>query len=393
MNIVILLFLLQVLQAITVTKTKTVTHHKTKTITKCSKHTSRVTTKKSTSHSSTKKHKSKHTSKSTTHTTKHSTAKSTVVSSTTSSTTPSTTSSSSPTGVAQQKAGMTCGYNGTVLDVTPDIHICLPQVMCNPETCPPTDGTCVNDVCVYNSGYSGLATYPHAWATYYCTLGSGGCQGVTQMEPVETTAKKIATLFGTSLCSTPKDGCVGISAAPPMMVGNSQNAPIVPWGLGYSEASKVCYNITGPSGYAIVALTDRCGGYCKCGVMPNVAECGPCVSDQGLTPNPPCISNGPQSSAQECDWCAGNSHPHFDLDTDTFDFVCGQVGVQAGSCEFSKVEIVACDLGVKWDGETSLVTSNTFDCKGVSPSLAEPLAGNGLCCIWGAIPINTGGCQ
>ncbi len=200
-------------------------------------------------------------------------------------------------------------------------------------------------------------------------------------------------MFGTSLCSTPKNGCVGIAAAPPMMVGNSQNAPIVPWGLGYAEASNVCYNITGPAGNAIVALTDRCGGYCKCGVMPNVAECGPCVSDNMLTPNPPCISNGPKSNDQQCDWCAGNSHPHFDLDTDTFNFVCGPAGTQAGSCEFSEVDLVPCDLGVAWTGETALVSTNTFDCKGVSPSAAEPLAGNGLCCIWGALPISTRVCQ
>ena len=233
-----------------------------------------------------------------------------------------------------------------ILEITPEIQVCLPPHMCNPETCPPTLGNCVADVCEYKNGYNGLATLPEAWATWYCEISTGGCQGVTSVEPVIKTAEKLAVLFNTTQCSTPKPGCVGIAASSPMLVGNSQEAQLGgrSWGLGLSEASNICYRLVGPGGDAIVALTDRCGGYCTCGsTMPNIGECGPCVSSPLLKPNIPCVSNGPQSQNAQCDWCANNNHAHFDLDLHTFNYVCG-IDSPKGSCKFSKVEIVECCL-------------------------------------------------
>ena len=192
-------------------------------------------------------------------------------------------------------------------------------------------------------------------------LSSGGCNGVTQIENTETTASKLSSIFGLQLCKNVVNGgeCVGIAASSPMLVGNSQMA-ILPdgsylkdWGQGLSEASNICYKIIGPSGTAIVALTDRCGGYCKCGtIQSSFSECGACVNSPLLSPNCPCVGNISTymncAGNQQCDWCASNNHAHFDLDTDTYNVVCGQQGIQDGSCKFKKVEIVECNLGVNW---------------------------------------------
>jgi hypothetical protein len=143
-----------------------------------------------------------------------------------------------------------CGYEGrgTPLHVATGIDVCLPPVVCDPETCPPQLGDCADGGCVFHSGYLGIATFPEAWSTYYCSLSGGGCHGVTQDVYPEVTARQIATSNGLSLCDQAADGgsaaCVGIAAAPPMIVGNSEDAlvpgtqnPVTEWGLGLTEAS------------------------------------------------------------------------------------------------------------------------------------------------------------
>src|SRR5262249_42775727 len=155
------------------------------------------------------------------------------------------------------------------------IDVCLPKVVCTSETCPPSLGKCVAGACVFSAGYQGLRTLPQAWATYYCTLSTGGCHGVTQLEFPEVTAGEIAKSLSLPLCEgseSTKGSCVGIAASSPTVVGNSQVAidpatgkTVSTWGLGLTESSGLCYEITGPGGTALVALTDRCGGYCKCG--------------------------------------------------------------------------------------------------------------------------------
>src|SRR5262249_18757834 len=153
-----------------------------------------------------------------------------------------------------------------------NLDVCLPPEVCSPETCPPALGKCVNGACTFTNGFQGIATLPEAWATHYCALSTGGCSGVTQIDPPETTARTIGMQLGHPLCDTQAtDRCVGIVATPPMLMGNSQEtidpatgSVVNTWGLGLTEASGLCYELTGPGGTAIVAVTDRCGGYCRC---------------------------------------------------------------------------------------------------------------------------------
>jgi hypothetical protein len=260
--------------------------------------------------------------------------------------------------------GGACGYEdaGVSVHVATDVDVCLPPVVCDPETCPPGEGTCVGGKCVFAAGYHGIATQPEAWVTYYCDLTTGGCHGVTQLEFPEVTAQKVATAMGLPVCDAAPAGaasCVGISAAPPMIVGNSQNAvdpatgqPVQPWGLGLTEASGLCYELTGPGGRALVALTDRCGGYCTCNGSAE-QECGACVNASDMKPNCPCVGSAPPlyggccgatcggTVVASCDWCASNNHPHFDLDVATFNRLCGAEATQ-GSCRLSGVGFVHC---------------------------------------------------
>lgn len=66
--------------------------------------------------------------------------------------------------------GAPCGYKqtGQVLIVAPGIKICMPQVVCTSETCPPPLGQCVGGKCAFKGGYKGIETLPEAWATHYC---------------------------------------------------------------------------------------------------------------------------------------------------------------------------------------------------------------------------------
>ena len=279
----------------------------------------------------------------------------------------------SPTGAAPAAltpVGAACGYkeSGTLLHVADNLDVCLPPTSCTSEVCPPPLGTCVEGKCVMKAGYAGIQTLPQAWATYYCQLSTSGCNGVTQVEKVEVTAQKLGKQLGLPLCEGAAAGadCVGIAASSPMVVGNSQVAvdaqtrmPVRPWGLGLSEASNVCYHLKGPGGDAYVALTDRCGGYCKCNGS-SYQECGACVNATDMTPNCPCVGTAPGVAdaccgagpgcgavAPACDWCATNNHPHFDLDQGTFNHLCGEQMV-LGSCQLTLVAPIACPLGVSW---------------------------------------------
>jgi hypothetical protein len=144
-----------------------------------------------------------------------------------------------------------------------------------------------------------------------------------------------------------------------MVVGNSQLAvdqltgkQVVDWGLGLTEASGLCYELTGPAGSVVVALTDRCGGFCSCnGSGPQ--ECGPCVNASDLAVQCPCVGTSPPAWTKccgttcggpvvaTCDWCAANNHPHFDLDVASFNHICGSLSNQ-GSCQISGVRYFHC---------------------------------------------------
>jgi hypothetical protein len=263
--------------------------------------------------------------------------------------------------------GGSCGYMdaGVALHVATGLDVCLPHVACNAETCPPPLADCVNDACVFRAGYSGVATLPEAWVTYYCDLSAGGCRGITQVQYPEVTAQQIATARGLQLCDQATGGtaeCVGISAAPAMIVGNSQEAidsqsgkPVTDWGQGLTEASGLCYELTGPGGTILVAMTDRCGGYCECNGS-GFEECGPCVNATDMQVQCPCVGTAPPAYTAccgatcggtlnpTCDWCASNNHPHFDLDNGSFNRICGSLATQ-GSCQLSGVRFVSCPEG------------------------------------------------
>ena len=273
-------------------------------------------------------------------------------------------------GILPQTSGAACGYKnqGTALHIADNIDLCLPPVVCTAETCPPPLGKCQDGKCVFENGYQGLQTLAEGWATHYCGLAAGGCHGVTQVEFPEVTAQEIATQSGNPVCdgsSSATGKCVGIAASSPMVVGNSQLAVdsatgkfVTPWGLGLTEASGLCYEVAGPGGTALVALTDRCGGYCKCDAQPQFNECGPCVSAPTMEPNCPCVGTVPGLYGQccglgcptldgHCDWCSSNNHPHFDLDDAAFNWVCGSDAAR-GSCKLTSVKPVPCLTPKTW---------------------------------------------
>lgn len=266
--------------------------------------------------------------------------------------------------------GGACGYMdaGTVLHVGASIELCMPKTACNAETCPPDLADCVNDECVYKAGYRGVSTLAESWVTYYCQLSSGGCRGVTQLEYPEVTAQQIASARGIPLCDQTDGGseeCMGIAASSAMVVGNSQEAidsqsgkQVVDWGQGLTEASGLCYELTGAGGTVLVALTDRCGGYCQCNGSA-FQECGPCVNATDMVVNCPCVGTAPPAYTSccgatcggtvnpQCDWCASNSHPHFDLDIGTFNRICASQAV-LGSCQLTSVRFVPCLTPSGW---------------------------------------------
>jgi hypothetical protein len=238
----------------------------------------------------------------------------------------------------------------------------------------------------------------------------GGCHGVTQIDFPEVTAQAIATGMGQKLCDvTASDGCIGIMASSPMMVGNSQEAVdpatqmmVHAWGLGLTEASGLCYRITGPGGAAVVALTDRCGGYCKCNGS-GFQECGPCVNAPSMVPNCPCVGTAPSLYTQccglgcgttqaDCDWCASNNHPHFDLDDGTFNWVCGPKAAN-GSCQLSAVQYVPCLAPKAWPpGGGGTCGASSFQCNGTPAAHQDLVPGTSCCCNYDQCPQGNGSC-
>lgn len=295
--------------------------------------------------------------------------------------------------------------------INANITVYIPWQYCLPENCPSTLGQCnyTSNTCEFFAPYNGIATYPKAYVTNYCTLEPNGCLGVTYINPPYTTASYIAGNWSLPICQdmgSPQT-CVGIFASPSTMNGNAQTAlyvnngtPVTNWGLGLVEASGVCYELTGPYGdKVIIGQTDRCGGYCTCDDQPVQAECGPCVNSPNLTPNCPCVGSVeplyddccglPLYSCPtlnvECDWCASQSHPHFDLDIATFNYVCGADAIR-GSCEMTNVVPFNCYEPLPWPPSGSLTCGeNAYNCAGGgNDPVHQPNIPNctGCCCNW-----------
>ena len=275
-------------------------------------------------------------------------------------------------GAAIPGEGDPCGWRdqGKVHYVTEDIQLCLPRVICNLETCQEDLGRCeplgTEGECVYHDGYDGLRTLPEAWATWYCELtDAGGCQGTLEVATLDF-REAVKAQLGIPYCyEDSATTCLGITAFSPLLGGNSRlaqdasGAPLQEWGLGLTPASGICYEIEGINGKrAIVAVTDRCAGYCDCG--DGMEECGNCMlagaQDPGdVSPSCPCVGDIPAMGADgsncagqmTCDWCMTNSHPHFDLDSHTFNVICGNEAA-AGSCLMKSVKMVKCMEPTTW---------------------------------------------
>ena len=276
-----------------------------------------------------------------------------------------------------------------------------------PNSSEPTNG------CTWPPGYQPFKVHPHAMFTNYCDLESGGCAGALG-DPMNFTLKiRNHSLHGLNP-EQPPNGPItantrfGATANPPLMIGNS--------GLGFSfltgkavtdqyqgatGLSGICYDVLGPYGNrAIIMAVDRCGGYCRMGCTTpddintqfdiNPPECGICVATTGLpgpAPAQPCVgvdvsnsvnyrncsgllkygcqdySLNPQTPVANkayasCDWCAAQNHPHFDVDTLTFNVLCGVSGflnstdgqVGDGSCEALRITPFRCTQpGEFWD--------------------------------------------
>jgi hypothetical protein len=306
-----------------------------------------------------------------------------------------------------------CGYKNTgrVLTVAKNIELCMPQTVCTTETCPPGLGDCKAGTCVFKAGYKGVETLPEAWATHYCDLSQGGCHGVTQIAFPEVNAAAIAKGLGLPICSAASSAtkCVGIAASSPMVVGNSQEARdpttgklVSLWGLGYVEASGLCYELHGPGGVVVAALTDRCGGYCSCKGS-GFQECGPCVNATDMAPNCACVGvvpglysqccgRGCPTTKADCDWCASNNHPHFDLDTVAFNRLCGAQAIN-GSCRINKVSFFRCLApSPSWPPGGGGCKQGSFYCTAPTPNQVQ-VPGTTCCCNWNLKPQADGSCK
>jgi hypothetical protein len=264
----------------------------------------------------------------------------------------------------------------------------------------------VGDVCVFKNGYQGIQTYPKAIATHYCTLGSNDpaldCDGFPQGMRAYPSAVLIGSNLGLPVCDawggavnpvlTSGQTCVGTAAVPVRMMGNTAGVNpaskrVFKYGQGLTEASGMCYKVTGPSGNsAVIKANNYCAGKGTCSAMSATSSAGtysaPCPSvldstcpacsrdyTNGTTnlcvvkvgsgvctpsnptfrPGCPCVGNTAlypdypsrkcQGLVPQCDWCASSNHPHFDLDNAAFNWVCNGL---AGVCELVAVDLVRC---------------------------------------------------
>jgi len=205
----------------------------------------------------------------------------------------------------------------------------------------------------------------------------------------------------------------GETANPPRMIGNSAtsmntftgNRVTNSW-QGLTGTTQLCYDVMGPGGRAILIAGDRCGGYCFTDPIDvsicmntftypddklNLQECGSCVGKATniIEPGPPCVGTAlPLYSAnvpseQKCDWCASNNHPHFDMDIDTYNHICG-AEADAGHCELSFVEPFICL------NAPMLVSCppNSYEgtCYVGDPSQSITLASGAFCCCSSSYP-------
>jgi len=106
-----------------------------------------------------------------------------------------------------------------------------------------------------------------------------------------------------------------------------------------------------------------------------------------------CCGMGCSTTLGNCDWCASNNHPHFDLDTAAFGRLCGaQAG--NGSCKLSKVSYVSCLTPKTWPpgGSSGSCKTGSFWCSGPAPHQVQ-VPGTSCCCNWDLTPQADGTCK
>jgi hypothetical protein len=279
---------------------------------------------------------------------------------------------------------------GSYLKVNDGVTIYTPKVACTPVTClAQYGGQCQSDgTCKYSTGYKPLLQFPKAYATNYCDMESGGCSGALG-DPQKFIGDLRQCLLKGNSPEAPPNGPIdsntrfGVTANPPIMIGDSNESydlvnkkTVTTSYQGSTPYSGICYDVKGPTGRAILVPYDRCAGYCKtgCGVsgfkqkynttsksgfdLGNV-ECGICLQkpEDKPKPNCPCVGTTPMDDKccgdsvygcgkldGQCDWCASQNHPHFDLDNTTFNIVCNDPN---GSCELTTVKPFKCIIPQK----------------------------------------------
>jgi len=154
-----------------------------------------------------------------------------------------------------------------------------------------------------SSGSStGGSIYSNIYATWYCSL-TDSSLGVCGY----------AAAGGVADCNIDALIQPGIAANNPLLFTNGASTTCQ-WA---GSNCGTCYTLYGPSGSTTIMVTDCCAGY---------------------PGNPSCLV----STDPNCDWCAANSHSHFDLDYDSFSIVCGAAGINSGNCQLSQAIQVSC---------------------------------------------------
>jgi len=218
----------------------------------------------------------------------------------------------------------------------------------------PCPGGCASVLCCSQYGYCGTtsAYCGTGCQSGPCTSSSGGSSGSSTGGPI--TSNVYATWY-CSLTDTVDYPACGNKAAGGVadcnfdaltQPGIAANNPLL-FSLGAHTACQwngancgTCYTLTGPAGHTTVMVTDCCAGY---------------------PGNPSCLSSNPPA---DCDWCAANSHSHFDLDVGSYQKTCGSLS--AGHCQLTSAIPVTCPSGFN-----ALVSDTNAQENSVSLSIGE----------------------
>jgi len=232
-------------------------------------------------------------------------------------------------------------------------------------------GSCVNNnSCACTSGYTGRDcstpsggfpyTPPVAAVTYFCQLENGGCTAGMCIGGA-------SGVFSSFTTANLPDGITGIAAVNPTLYGSryyyssARRAINQTVGGSYTfvgQGCGACYKLTKGSVSITVTVIDRCAGDCKAqqnGVCdPSGAyesECGICQANNQKSV-PVCSCYSPDATKYNgiclgknnviCDWCAGNDHPHFDLDSTSFNKIC-QGEAASGHCNLDGFQSISCN--------------------------------------------------